>query len=413
MLRNIYLFEVIIVSMTALTFAHTSSHQNLVGNLSNYKDDLTENGVELNFGFTGIYQQNVHGGISTHRKSGRNSGSYDIELTTDLDRFLGIQNAFFYIHGQGSYSKHGGINDTSVGSYFGTNADGAPRRSFDLTEAWYEQLFGTGSRIRVGKLDITGGFECHGCPVSFDGNTYANDETSQFLNPALVNNPSIPFPDYGLGIVLFHSPSDGWYASAGMVDAQADARETGFNTAFNGEHDYFYVFEAGFTPQFNSANGSLQGAYRFGLWLDSQDKTSFDSGKKTRSDTGFYVSCDQVIVKENSNPDDFQGFAVFGRYGFADGDRNEIEHFFSAGCQYQGLIQDRDQDVIALGLAHGSFSDKAHIAQDHETVCELYYNTVITKSLSIAPSLQYVINPAADAKISDSLIIGMRVQMTF
>jgi hypothetical protein len=60
--------------------------------------------------------------------------------------------------------------------------------------------------IRVGKLDLTGGFECRGCPVSFDGNSFANDQTTQFLNGALVNNPTIPFPDRGLGAVVHVAP---------------------------------------------------------------------------------------------------------------------------------------------------------------------------------------------------------------
>ena len=408
-----YFVVLLVIGVVSSTHGHTSSHQNLTDNLTNFKDDLSEKGMEFNLGYTGIYQQNVHGGLSTHKKSGRNSGSYDVEITADLERLLGIQNAFFYLHGEGSYSKYGGIDEQAVGSYFGVNADGSPRRSMDITEAWYEQMFGETLKVRVGKLDMTGGFECRGCPVSFDGNSYANDETHQFLNSALVNNPAIPFPDNGLGVLLFYNPSDLWYASVGMADAQADARETGFNTAFNGESDFFYIAEAGITPHFHSSNGILKGAYRLGVWLDSQDKASFVSGSNSRSDTGFYISCDQAVFKENSEQDDIQGFAVFGRYGFADGDRNDIEHFFSAGCQYQGLIQDRDQDVLALGLAHGSFSDKAGIAQDYETACELYYNAVLTQSISIAPSLQYVINPAADAKTADALVFGMRIQMTF
>ena len=43
---------------------------------------------------------------------------------------------------------------------------------------------------RFGKLDITGGFECRGCPVAFDGSAFANDPSGQFLNGALANNPT-------------------------------------------------------------------------------------------------------------------------------------------------------------------------------------------------------------------------------
>ena len=117
-----------------------------------------------------------------------------------------------------------------------------------------------------------------GCPVAFDGNAYANDPSGQFLNVALGNNPTIPFPDKGLGAVLYYNPLEWWYVSGGIVDVLADARESGFTTALHDEDFFFYVFETGVTPQFDSDNGPLQGAYRIGLWIDGQDKARISNG---------------------------------------------------------------------------------------------------------------------------------------
>ena len=116
--------------------------------------------------------------------------------------------------------------------------------------------------------------------MAFDGNSFANDETAQFLNGALVNNPTIPFPDNGLGAVVYLEPVAWWYVSAGVADAQADARETGLNTAFHGPDHFFAVFETGVTPRVPSPNGPLQGAVRVGLWYDPQPKDRFSGGTK-------------------------------------------------------------------------------------------------------------------------------------
>ena len=60
-------------------------------------ESLAENGIELGLGVTQIYQQNVRGGISKHRRAGRYSGSYDLELSADLGKLLGIEGAAIFL----------------------------------------------------------------------------------------------------------------------------------------------------------------------------------------------------------------------------------------------------------------------------------------------------------------------------
>ena len=252
-----------------------------------------------------------------------------------------------------------------------------------------------------------------GCPVSFDGNRFANDETTQFLNSALVNNPTIPFPDEGLGVVLHWNPIDWWYVSYGIADAQADRRETGFNTAFHGKDYYISLFETGITPQFESTSGPLQGAYRIGVWYDPQGKDRFTREDAKRDDNGFYASLDQTLMKENRDAEDAQGLGTFARYGYADKSVNDITQFVSGSVQYQGLFEDRDDDVIAVGIGYWKISDDSDPSVDAETVYEAYYNVQITKWLHLTPDIQYIQNPAGDGNPSDTLVVGLRAQITF
>ena len=48
-----------------------------------------------------------------------------------------------------------------------------------------------------------------------------------------------------------------WYIMAGVADAQADGRETGFRTAFGDEDYFFYAFETGVRSRLNSKNGPM------------------------------------------------------------------------------------------------------------------------------------------------------------
>ena len=379
-------------------------------------DNLANSGIEIGVGITNIYQQNVRGGTSTHRRVGRYSGSYDLELTADLQKLLGSEGGIVYVHAEGLWSKSGGIDGPSVGSASGVNGDAGNRRSMDITEFWYQQSMFDGTfLLRVGKMDITGGFECHGCPVAFDCSSFANDEKTQFLNSALVNNPTIPFPDYALGIAAFYNPVKSWYLSAAVVDAQNDARETGFRTTFHDEDYFFYVFETGIAPQINSSKGPLQGIYRVGIWNDPQPKANSDSSKNYRDDVGVYLSCDQMLFKENADAEDSQGLGAFFRYGYANSKRNDITNFWSFGFQYQGLIGGRDDDVLGAGFAQGFFSKSASMTykDDYESVVEVYYNAQIASWLNISPSAQYVANPGGTETTGDALVLGLRAVINF
>ncbi|MBL7214823.1 MAG: carbohydrate porin [Phycisphaerae bacterium] len=376
---------------------------------------LESAGIDFAFGLTNIYQINAKGGMSTHRRQGRFTGRYDLEINMDLHKLADIEGGSIYMHSRGSWSRQD-IDGTSIRSAFGVNGVADGRQSFNIIELWYQQSFLDDTlQLRVGKLDMTGGFECRGCPVSFDGNMYANDECCQFLNAALVNNPTIPFPDYGLGVVVHWSPVENWYLSVGAADAQADKRETGFNTTFRDEDYFVYMAETGITPRLDSTNGPLQGAYRLGIWYDPQPKANSDESKTYRDDTGLYISCDQMLAKENNNPDDTQGIGAFFRYGYASSLTNDITNFCSFGCQCQGLFCGRDDDVLGLGFAHGSFSDSADdtYTNDYESVVEMYYSAQVTPWMNLSPSIQYVTNPGGVDGVSDAVVLGLRTMMTF
>lgn len=370
-------------------------------------DKLAGSGLEIGLGVTNIYQQNVHGGISTHRKAGRFSSSYDLEVSTNLQKLLGIEGGGLFAHIEGGWPDTEGIDVVSVGSAFGVNVDATGNNTILVKQFYYEgSIFNDSFTLMIGKIDFTG---------IFDASAYADDETSQFLNGAFVDDPTIPFPDYSLGVVLSRNLTDSWYIIGGVADAQADRRETGFRTTFHGEDYFFYVLETGVTAQLASAKGLLQGAYRVGLWNDPQPKAHSDSGKYFRDDVGFYLSCDQMLAKENSDPRDNQGLGTFFRCGYASSKKNDITNFWSAGFQYQGLIEGCDDDVLSVGFAHGVFCDKASLTypEGYESVTELYYNARICPYLSVSPSIQYIANPGGAKDVSDAVAVGVRAQMSF
>ena len=198
---------------------------------------LGDNGIELALSATQIYQQNVRGGISKHRRAGRYSGSYDLELSADLQKLLGFESGRLFINVVGGWPDTEGIDAVSVGSYFGVNADAMGNRTMDIKQLFYEgPIVNDNLTLTVGKINFTD---------VFDASAYADDECTQFLNAAFVDNPTIPFPQYSLGLVLTYALTESWYVMGGVADAQADGRETGFRTTIHDEDYFFYVIETG------------------------------------------------------------------------------------------------------------------------------------------------------------------------
>lgn len=382
----------------------------LTGNWFGLGEDLEESGVSVALSATQIFQYGLSGG--TEAGVGRQSGSYDLEVEADAEKLVGLPGGHAFMLAEGSWAAAGGLDARAVGSSFGINDDFGGERFLDVTELWWEQHLADGRlKIRAGKVDLTGGFVCRGCPVSFDGNLFANDETAQFLNGALVNNPSVPFPDNGLGLMVYAEPVDGWYAGFGVADADADARETGFNTTFDGDSDLFYIAETGVVPIINGAHGRLRGSYRIGLWHLHQQRADLDGTGTEDDDVGVYVSADQMVWRENAT--DEQGLGLFGRLGWADDDVNAIRTFASGGLNYRGPIPGRDADVLGAGYAWGKLSSDAGFGSTHERAVEFYYNAELTPWLHVSPSVQWLHNPGGSLTTDDATVVGLRLQMNF
>ena len=113
---------------------------------------------------------------------------------------------------------------------------------------------------------------------------------------------------------------------------------------------------------------------------------------------------------------DAQGIGLFLRYGFAHAEVNELEHFWSAGVQYQGLVPTRDDDVVGFGVAQGvvsRFVERVDEKPRRETALELYYNFRVTPWLNVSPDFQVILDPGGRADGKDAFVAGLRVQASF
>lgn len=386
------------------------ARETLTDNWFGLGEKLAEAGIAVGLNVVQVSQTNARGGLSAGSATGRFSGRYDFDIDVNMSRLVRIPGGRLYGQLRGGWSN--GINDTAVGSLFNVNGVAVGDRAGDIWQLYYEQSFDFAEAfIRLGKLDLTAGFTCRELPGSFDGNSFAADEATQFLNAALVHNPTIPFPEPGAGLMLHLEPLPGWYVSAAAADADSDVRNKDINSAFRGSTHVFYAIESGVMPSWDTARGPLAGAYRAGLWYNPQPKDRLNGDGVKRDDRGVYLSLDQLLWRESK--DSAKGLSVFARAGLADSELHEVDRFWSVGAQYTGLIPTRDDDVTGLGYAQGRFSRDAGLSGDAESVVELYHAVRVAPWCHVTPNVQYVSNPGGQPGVSDAVCLGLRLSIDF
>ena len=231
-------------------------------------------GVVVGASGTGVFQQIINSKNSRNTSFGE--GSLDFIFVSHP-----IANTTFF----GSLKAAGGRGpDQTVRSNVGLNADAGSLQDTDgvdrvaLSKAWIGgNYFNQHLQTAVGKIDLTN---------YFDTNLAANDETSQFLSSAFVNNSALQQPGNGPGAIAFYDTRKSWRLGVGIQNPS----DSGFAVT---DHPYF-ITEAAYTTRFFQG---YEGNYR--LW-------GHLNGSRAHDNKGFGISMDQVL---------FPTVTAFVRYG--------------------------------------------------------------------------------------------------
>jgi hypothetical protein len=247
------------------------------------------------------------------------------------------------------------------------------QNELNLREAWVRtELFSNKLGVSVGRLDLTN---------YFDHNLAANDETSQFISDALVNNPALGLAINGVGTALVYDPKGGFTFKAGFQQSNTDA------TSLN--ESIFTLGEIGYVARIPAMG---EGNYRFWYRTDNAGGAGYS--------IGYGTSIDQKLGPQ---------ITLFGRYGAADSERDHSrDHFYSGGFQAaQGLgffPGDR------WGVGYSQFDTQT---MGKERLVEGYYNFSLTEKLALSFHLQHFWELREGAPTQGYLVPGVRLQASF
>jgi hypothetical protein len=246
------------------------------------------------------------------------------------------------------------------------------QNELNLREAWLRtELFGQRLALTAGRLDLTN---------YFDANAFANDESTQFISDALVNNQMLGLGSNGTGVGAEFDPKNGFRFKFGFQQSNTDA--TNLSDSLYTLSEVGYTFTPFALPE---------GSYR--VWFRT-DNTEEDIRK------GVGLSFDQKLTNT---------VGLFARYGtsevVAGGDRDK---FYSAGLGFQNGLVISPLDTWGLGYAQMDL-----VTGEREHLAEGYYNFHLTERLRLSFHLTHVLDEPEGGETFGYLLPGIRFQAAF
>ena len=244
------------------------------------------------------------------------------------------------------------------------------QNQLNLREAWLRtELFGQRLALTAGRLDLTN---------YFDQNALANDESTQFLSDALVNNQMLGLSSNGTGVAAEYDTKRGFRLKFGFQQSNDEAS--------NLSDSIYTLSEAGYTfTPFTLPEGT----YR--VWFRTDNTTD-----EITHGAGF--SIDQKISP---------ALGIFARYGTSALTVGR-DNFYSVGVGISNGLVFNPQDTWGVGYAQMDLE-----SGEAEKLVEGYYNFMLTEKLRLSLHLTGVLDhPDTDSEFA-YVLPSIRFQAAF
>lgn len=381
----------------------------LSGDWAGVRTSLCDKGVTVELTHKSDLLRNISGGVAQGSAWLMNT---ELAVAMDLSKLAGLDgtSAFIQYHAQ-----HGNlsINDYT-GSFAGVSNIETGVNTGQFYQAWLQKNFAGDS------LSVLAGL------YAIDSEFYVTDTSGLFLQPPYGmgseiaqtgrNGPPI-FPTGALGVRVKYTAAN-FYLQAALTDGvPGDPNNAnGTQIRLDSGDGTFAVAEFGYMPQ--GGEGAISKT-AIGLWnyttsVDDLTEVGAQGNPVRRADQGAYFIAERTLMTEQGDPK--QGLSGFVRFGVVNKDVYQADWSASAGLNYQGLFNGRDDDAagIAVTTSHASSKYQQLNASDSsETVYELTYRAQVQPWLAVQPSVQYISNPNMDTALDDAVVAGVRVEVGF
>ena len=317
----------------------------------------------------------------------------------------------------------------------------------NITRAFIRQNFGFGSemedapsgalflkgRQHVNRLTVTlGRFSAKDI---FDGNTYANDARTQFMNWSLMANGAWDYPADTLGFTTGGAVElylHDWVMRYGFFQVPNVANGIALDPhiwkawaqVVELEHKHKIGSHPGAVRLLVYANRANMGSFQQTL-INPVRPADITNSRAYRIKYGICLNADQELAS---------GIGVFTRLGWSDGKSEpwsftDVDSSASFGISTKGTAWDRPNDTLAIAGIYNSIS-KVHAAYlqqggtgilvgdgtlsyGAEKIIETYYDVAVRGWLHVAFDYQFAMNPAYNRDRGPVNVFGVRLHWEF
>ena len=413
-------------------------------------------GIELNMIYTGDIIGNCVGG---DKRGTAALGLLDCMLSADMDDLCNWPGASVFIDG---IVSHGDDPGTYTGDSQGVSNIAADN-TVKLYEFWLQQEFFDGNcYILAGLYDLNCEFDVNEFAGVFLNSSFGmGPDLSQsgvngaptYPNPAPALRIKWQFLDnYYMGAVITDGiPGNSVDLSAFSVKLSSEegallCTELGYLT--NAERMRYSPLKYGRKQQrrkFLQAGHSgpqrgRRGRYRsetvppdidlpcrnycklaLGSWYYTAEFDGYamiDDIKSYSRDWGAYLLGEKVLWSTSARAGQILG--GFFRVGYANPKMNPVSHYCGCGLMFSGRSHHSCYHQLGLAFAAAWLSENYHQtiltggneSDKLELVVELVYRSQINKWMTVQPDVQYIVNPGYIPQNPDSIVLGLRFDVS-
>jgi porin len=360
----------------------------------------------------------VSGGV---RRGSIYEGELALAIDLDLEKLAGFQGATAHVGGLQLHGR-GPSADLVRNLMDVSNIEAEPSTRLDTL--WLQQdLFKGGLSIRAGEIRADDDFLISPTASDLLNGTFAWASIAS----ANMTNGGPAFPLAAPGLRARATPAHDFSILAAVFSGDPAGSHCRNDPQACNDDGTTFSFSSGALwmgeLQYTSGNRRrlVPGVYKLGGWYETGSFAV--GGSKHSGDFGIYAIADSTLWRGLGASS--RGLNAFLRLGWSPPDRNLVSLYIDGGFAYEGLIPNRDEDRIVLGVAYAKVSPDAfevdwatsanafNRTSDYECVMELSYVLHVAPWLTVQPDLQYVMpyNPAET--IGKALVLGMRTRILF
>ena len=377
--------------------------------------ELRDGGVTIEYIYTGETFTKATGGLNRNHITNYRS-NLDLVATLDTELLDLWSGGRFFVYGQNLAGKPisvSDVGDLQLFSNLDSTISATERPQFTtVAEYWYEHnILDNQLRFKVGKQDANADFAF-------------TDLGGEFIHSSFGLPPNVPlptFPSQALGAASFAQLTDTLALGIGAYDGTPAFGPQGVRWGFDtlGDNGTISLYQAQWQPQFGAA-GDLPHTSRIGMWHHSADDlwTEFTptNPRTFVQNYGLWYIVDQMLWKEGGADDD-QGLGAFFQFSWAPSNRNLITEYYGGGLVYKGLLPNRDEDYLGVGVANAILSPgskeialaNGEFQGRQETAVELFYKYRVSPYFVLQPDLQFI--SQTSGRFDDALLPGLRFEV--